>query len=346
MTSYLEALKREISLRLRKENSVATIYFGGGTPSLLSLRQVEDLLSYLKKHCTLEKDAEVTLEVNPGTISKDYLEGLRGLGINRISLGAQSFNEGELKTLGRTHTAEEASEAFNNARKAGFNNISIDLIYGLPLQKIGSWQKSLESAVKLNPEHISLYALTLEEDTPLMKKIENGDLPNISEDALASAYEEAEKVLGDAGYEHYEISNWAKKGYECRHNLTYWQGGDYLGFGVAAHSYLGGVRQGNIEDIDKYEEALLKGELPPRSVNEVITEEMQIAEEIILGLRLSKGVDLKDFEKRRSIDIIESYSKQLKELRKYKLINWREDKIYLTAKGRLLGNEVFCRFLP
>lgn len=343
---YLKALKNEIDLRLEEGHIVKTIFFGGGTPSLLKNKGIESILNAVRNHCEIIKNAEITLEANPESVNIEYLKELLNIGINRLSFGIQSFNDDELKILGRIHSANDAENAFLTAREAGFKNINIDLIYGVPTQTEVSWDGNLQKAKELMPEHISLYGLSLEEGVFLKKQIESGLLESTPEDTVALLYEKAEKVLEDEGYEHYEISNWAKKGYECKHNLTYWQGGEYLGFGVSAHSYTSGVRLGNTSDINEYIKYLECKKLPPKSVEENLTEDVKIVENIILGLRLGKGLDIKGFEKKQGVDIIKKYEEQLKEIKELGLIEIKDGSIRLTAKGRLLGNEVFYRFLP
>jgi len=343
--AYIEAIKKELELRSLDCN-IKTVYLGGGTPSLLSAEQLTGILSATGKHFAVADDAEITIEANPGTIDYNYLADLKAAGINRLSLGVQSFNDNELKMLGRIHTAKEAANALNDARRAGFDNLNIDLIYGLPGQTIDNWKDNLLKAIEINPEHLSLYALTLEPEEPLFQEIQGGKLPEISSDTAASQYEMAEDLLKEYGYKHYEISNWAKPGKECRHNLVYWQGGAYLGAGVAAHSYLERRRCANTADFDKYIASLSQNALPPLDIDEAITPEIEIAESIILGLRLCDGIHLKEFEKRFGIDIVKNYKRQIDELLDFELIEYNSIYLRLTPHGRLLGNEVFWRFLP
>lgn len=343
--AYTDAITKELEL-LSRDCNIKTVYFGGGTPSLLSAEQLTGILSATGKHFPVADDAEITIEANPGTIDLQYLSSIKATGINRLSLGVQSFDDNELQMLGRIHTAEEAANAINDIRRAGFDNLNIDLIYGLPGQTIDDWMSTLRKALEVNPEHISLYALTLEPEEPLFQEIQGGKLPEISSDTAASQYEMAEDLLQEHGYKHYEISNWAKPGKECRHNLVYWQGGAYLGAGVAAHSYLERRRCANTADFDKYIASLSQNALPPLDIDEAITPEIEIAESIILGLRLCDGIHLKDFEKRFGIDIIKNYKRQIDELSEFKLIEYDNIYLRLTPHGRLLGNEVFWRFLP
>ncbi len=343
--AYIDAVKNEFSLR--SGNSIInTVYFGGGTPSLLAAPQISSLTSAMKDNFNLANDCEITMEANPGTIDLNYLSEVKAAGINRLSIGIQSFNDEELSMLGRIHTAKDALNAIKDAREAAFDNLNIDLIYGLPGQSVDNWKDSLVKAVEVNPDHMSLYPLTLEPEEPLFKEIESRVLPEISADTAAIQYELAEQLLEKHGYIHYEISNWAKPGKECLHNLVYWQGGEYLGIGVAAHSYIVNRRSANTADLSQYIESSSHNSLPPQEVDETITPETEIAESIILGLRLCNGIDTKDFKKRFNIDIMKRYGRQIEELINFGLIENDENGIRLSPRGRLLGNEVFWRFLP
>ena len=342
---YVEALKREIRLRAAG-TKVTSIYFGGGTPSLLTCTQIIDILSVIESECSVEAGAEISVEANPGTIEEPYLIVLRKAGVNRLSLGIQSLNTRELSLLGRIHTARQGKEAVNLARAAGFDNISVDLIYGLPGQSLESWHNTLEEVLKLGTEHISLYSLTLEPHTPIYKAIEEGRLEPIDPDLGADQYETAEDVLADAGYEHYEISNWAFHGRECHHNLVYWHNLPYIGVGVAAHSCLNGHRLANTGDIDAYLAAFLQGSSSVTVMDEVIDNELELAETMILGLRLGQGINCAAIGRRFGVDIDARYSRQIAELAACGLLACDNTGIRLTRRGRLLANEVFWRFLP
>jgi len=360
-----------------------TLYFGGGTPSLLSLAQIERLLSAIRRAFALAADAEITLEANPGTVDLAYLPGLRALGVNRLSLGVQSLDDATLRLLGRIHTAAEAVEAYRLARAAGFDNVNLDLIYGLPGQTLAQWQATLAQAVALAPDHLSLYALTLEHDVPLARRIACGELPPPDEDAAATMYELAEKTLA-ASYVHYEISNWTSSRFQvpgftlekehgtwnlergtwnlelaaCRHNLLYWRNQPYLGFGAGAHSSLpdltpspsptgrGGRRWRNVLHPAEYIVRLQRGEAIAEEVQELDMPAV-MAETTILGLRLvQEGVRLADFQQRFGQDVRDIYGAQLAELRELGLLEIDAAAVRLTPRGRLLGNEVFQRFLP
>ena len=343
---YLSALKNELIRRAGGE-CIRSIYFGGGTPSLLPAEHIGDLLSAISSLFTVDEAAEITIEANPGTVNEAYLTSIRKLGANRLSLGVQSMNDRELALLGRIHTAAEAREAVRFARSSGFDNLSLDLIYGLPGQTLADWQHSLDEAIAMGPEHLSLYALTLEADTLMWRAAKEGSLPDIDPDLSADQYELAEDSLAAQGYGHYEISNWARPGHECRHNLTYWRNLPYLGVGVAAHSCLDGHRMANTGSLDKYM-ADFSGKLSPLlpELDEEIGPELALAETVILRLRLSEGVYADDIRHRFGIDILTHYGRQVEEMVVAGLMERTDGNIKLTRRGRLLSNEVFWRFLP
>jgi len=342
----LSALKNELIRRAGGE-CIRSIYFGGGTPSLLPAEHIGDLLSAISSLFTVDEAAEITIEANPGTVNEAYLTSIRKLGANRLSLGVQSMNDRELALLGRIHTAAEAREAVRFARSSGFDNLSLDLIYGLPGQTLADWQHSLDEAIAMGPEHLSLYALTLEADTLMWRAIKEGSLPDINPDLSADQYELAEDLLAAQDYGHYEISNWARPGHECRHNLTYWRNLPYLGVGVAAHSCLDGHRMANTGSLDKYM-ADFSGKLSPLlpELDEEIGPELALAETVILRLRLSEGVYADDIRHRFGIDILTHYGRQVEEMVVAGLMERTDGNIKLTRRGRLLSNEVFWRFLP
>ena len=342
---YLCALKAELAQRV-DGRPMRSIYFGGGTPSLLSPEQLEDILAAIASLTAVDKAAEITIEANPGTLDAAYLTAVRGLGVNRLSLGAQSMNNRELDLLGRIHKAAEVQEAVHCARSAGFENLNLDLIYGLPGQGLADWQRTLDEAVAMMPEHLSLYALTLEVETPMWRAIKEKSLPDIDPDLSADQYEMAEDLLAAHGYRHYEISNWAEEGRECRHNMVYWQNQPYLGVGVAAHSWLDGHRMANTENLDEYL-ATFAGKRPLLpDMDEVIGLDLELAETVILGLRLEAGVDINSLKNRFGIDVLSYYSQPIREMVDSGLMKHTGEYIRLTRRGRLLSNEVFWRILP
>jgi oxygen-independent coproporphyrinogen-3 oxidase len=341
---YLNALKKELKQRASGEH-VRSIYFGGGTPSLLPAGDAGDLLGLINTLFSVDKAAEITIEANPGTVDEAYLLAVRKAGVNRLSLGIQSLNDRELALLGRIHTAAEARDAVRFARGAGFDNLSVDLIYGLPGQTAIDWRHSLDDAMALEPEHLSLYALTLEEDTPMLAALKEGSLPEIDPDISADQYELAEDMLAAHGYNHYEISNWSLPGRECRHNITYWRNLPYLGIGVAAHSCIDGHRLANTGSLDKYVTGF-SGITPPPEMDEEINPGLELAETVILGLRLCEGISADYLQRRFGIDIRAHYRRQVEEMAGAGLLAQADGHISLTRRGRLLSNEVFWRFLP
>jgi oxygen-independent coproporphyrinogen III oxidase len=342
---YVHSLADEIRLRRRPQATLRSIYFGGGTPSLLKAAQISSLLATIGTLYPLKPDAEITIEANPGTVSEGSFVGLKQAGVNRISLGVQSLDDGELGLLGRLHTAGEARAAILLARGAGFTNLSLDFIYGIPGRRPDTWHTVLEEAISMGVEHLSLYPLTLEEDSLLGKRVSRGEVPAPDPDQAADEYELAELMLARAGFVHYEISNWAKPGCESRHNLAYWQGIPYLGAGVAAHSFLDGERLANTRSLDGYLAALTAGRLP-ECEREVIDEGTTLAEAVILGLRLQDGVDISDTERRFKVNLRQRFAREIEELSELGLLAETGGCLKLSPRGRLLGNEVFWRFLP
>jgi len=342
---YVDALVREMAIVGGRFSPLRgrTIYLGGGTPTVLSLQQLESILDGCLEAFLIDDGAEVCCEANPGTVDLGYLEGLRCLGLGRLSLGVQSLHDDELQFLGRVHTSAQAREAYEMARQAGFENLNLDLICAFPGHTLQRWRATLERAIALEPEHLSLYPLSLEEGTPLWKRVEMGELRTPDDDLAAEMYLLAEEIL--EGYRHYEISNWTKPGYESRHNLTYWRNEGYLGFGAGAHSYYGGRRFWNVARPEEYIRRLKAGESATEG-EEVIEAAVEIAETVIMGLRLSEGVEYDRFRQRFGRDLSSLYGPQLEELKAWGLLEVNGKGIRLAPRGRLLGNEVFERFLP
>jgi oxygen-independent coproporphyrinogen-3 oxidase len=347
--AYGDALRAE--LRAAPHARARTLYFGGGTPSILPLDLLAGLLHALRLTFHIPPDAEVTLEANPGTVPPAYLRGLRELGVSRLSLGAQSAHDDELRLLGRIHTWAETVEAVEAARAAGFDNLNLDFIYGLPGQTLTRWQETLEAALRLEPEHLSLYALTVEEGTPLKARIAAGELPLVDEDLVAEMYELAEEMLEEAGFLHYEISNWARHSplaplrFVCRHNLTYWRNEPYLGFGAGAASWWEGRRWTNVRHPADYIARLEAGRSPAEEVEE-IPPRLEIGETMMMGLRLAEGVSDGRFHARFGQGLEEVFGEELARLQELGLLEWDGRAARLTPRGRLLGNQVFQHFLP
>ncbi len=337
---YLKALKMEARLRAPelKKYRLVTFYAGGGTPSLLPPSFYEELFSFLAGLFPLEFK-EVTLEANPEGLSLNQLKAYRSLGFNRLSLGAQSFQEKGLRALGRRHTVHEIEKAVELARRAGFENLSLDLIFAWPGQTLKDLEEELKKAVSFGPEHLSCYELTIEEGTPFGQLYAQGKLVLPEEETVVSMYSLIEDFLTASGYEHYEISNYAKPGWRCQHNLFYWQARPYLGLGPAAGSYLNGVRYKNIEDLEAYLTALLSGRLPPQEI-ERLSKEARFREAVILGLRLLEGVSRSRLFQEFGFDLKEYYGPVIEDLIKKGLLEWAGDFLKLSKKGLLLANQV------
>jgi oxygen-independent coproporphyrinogen-3 oxidase len=331
---------------------IETVFFGGGTPSLNPVEEMAAILDGLRATFEFAPDAEISMEANPGSLSAEYLRGVRAIGLNRLSIGVQSFDDEELVMLDRVHTADEARQAFAAARAAGFDNVNLDFIYGLPEQPLAAWQRTLEQALALAPEHLSLYALTVEDGTPLARDVKRGRVPAPDADMQAEHYEWTEERLARAGYEHYEISNWARPGRQCRHNLVYWQNREYLGLGAGAHSFLNDVRFSTVLLPNRYvelvDESVAAGDGALRHVHgaEAITPELSIADTLILGLRLNDGVDLAAFADRHGRSLDDVHGALIAEFTGYGLLERTSTHLRLTPRGRLLSNELFQRLLP
>ena len=286
---YVDAVCKEIEMRPGSE-TISTIYLGGGTPSQLSTKQLKRILDSAYIYNKVENDAEVTIEMNPDDVNKETADALRKLPVNRISMGAQTFNDERLRFLHRRHNASQVKEAVETLRQAGFKNISIDLMYGFPNQTLEEWKADIEKALELDVEHISTYCLMYEEGTALYKLLEQGKVAEIDEELERDMYYTLIDTLESAGYEHYEISNFARKGYRSKHNSSYWRGVPYIGIGAAAHSFDIKTRSWNIADIRKYIEAMERGERLYEE--ELIDEETRYNDAITVALRTKEGLDL------------------------------------------------------
>ena len=332
-----------------------TIFFGGGTPSLLCATQFESILKTVRDCFNLTPDAEISLEANPGTVTLDSLVDLRGLGFNRISLGVQSAHPDELRQLERIHDYFDVIEAVTWARRAGFDNLNLDLIFGLPEQSLSRWQATVKLILGLRPEHLSLYALTVEHGTPFGRWAQRGLLSVPDPDVAADMYEWAGEALEAAGFEQYEISNWAKPGRQCCHNLTYWRNQPYLGFGAGAHGSAGGLRVANILRIRTYIEHLHPDHLrsnypfplsPTTATQTKISMRVEMQETMLTGLRLTReGVSAEDFADRFGVQMRDVFGMEIDDLIGLLLLEWVGPVLRLTKRGRLLGNQVFMRFV-
>lgn len=346
---YVEALSKEIFSwpEIMSPAAIDTIYFGGGTPSLLSASQVEVILAAIRSRFTIQAESklEVTMEMNPGTVTPALLQDFHRLGINRASFGAQTFDDRELARLGRSHTSQDTRQTFHYLRDAGFDNVSFDLIAGLPGQTLDGWQRNLDEALALRPEHLSFYLLEVHEGTPLAEHIRRGLQPQPDDDMATQMYELMLDCAGPAGYEHYEISNLCKPGFESRHNTKYWTGAPYYGFGCSSHSYDGGFRRwSNERDVARYTDLIQRG--ASAVVEQVeLSKNQARAEALFLGMRMMQGVDLKRHHFQFGTDVRDSHHLELERFREAGLIEYDGDLIKLTRSGTLLSNEVFAAFV-
>ncbi|MBI4565801.1 MAG: radical SAM family heme chaperone HemW [Planctomycetes bacterium] len=319
-----------------------SLYFGGGTPSLLEPAQIARLVEAARTRFVAQGNVEVTLEANPDGLGLGRLRDFLGAGVNRLSLGAQSTDDRELEFLGRTHTGRQALETYHAARSAGFHNISVDLIFGLPNQDVEAWKFALERWVKADVPHLSLYGLTVERGTPLERRRQNGlELP--ADETQKALYETAIQTLSRSGYRHYEISNFARPGFESRHNLGYWEGRPYLGFGPGAHSYVPPCRWAAISNVPLFIERIERGE-PVTGMEERLTVEQRMLERIFLGLRRAEGVFAPAFAEEFGVSIEQRYGPIVAELMDLGLVAWRGGFLALTPRGKLLADSVIGRF--
>lgn len=344
---YVLSLINEIGSwrEVEPPENVDTIYFGGGTPSLLSPAQLEALLNAVCERFTVSADAEVSIEINPGSVTHEALAAFRGLGINRASFGAQTFDDGELARLGRSHTSDDTRRTFRYLRDAGFDNISFDLIAGLPGQTMAGWRRNLDEAFSLRPEHLSFYLLEVHQGTPLAKHIREGIQPQPDEDLAADMYEVMLDRAPEAGYEHYEISNLCLPGLAARHNTKYWTAAPYYGFGCSAHSYDGGFRRwANERDLVRYIEMIEQDR--KAIVDETrLTKADRQAEAVFLGLRMMQGFSFTEYQQAFGADLREKHENDLTRFREAGLIECSGDLLKLTRAGARLSNEVFAAFV-
>lgn len=343
---YVESLKKTIEYSKNQEYEIDTIYFGGGTPSIIKSEHIVNILKTIRSNYKVQKNAEITIEINPGTVTEKKLLDYKNAGINRISIGLQSTKNEILKNIGRIHTYEQFLECYELVKKVGFYNINVDLMLALPNQTIDNLKDSLLKVIELNPKHISIYSLILEEGTALEKEIKSNlyKLPN--ENTERKMYYETKRILEENGYNHYEISNFSKKGFESKHNLNCWNQKEYLGFGLASHSYLNNIRFSNISNLDKYIKNVESGDF----TKNIIIQEKQNHEDILkeymmLGFRKIEGISISEFEQKFSINPLFYFRFEISELEKKGLIEVDLDNIKLTSKGLDFANKVFEKFV-
>ncbi|AWE06778.1 oxygen-independent coproporphyrinogen III oxidase [Lysinibacillus sp. 2017] len=345
---YIEALGREMEMTVNKMpeafTNVETIFLGGGTPTALSAVQIEKLLQLIAKHIPMSNVKEFSSEANPDELTIEKLQALYNGGVNRLSMGVQSFDQALLTKIGRTHSNEHVYETIKNAKKVGFENISIDLMYGLPGQSMEQWKETLQKAFELKLPHYSAYSLIVEPKTIFYIQHAKGKLNLPTEDLEANMYGVLMEEMEAHGLHQYEISNFAHKGYESTHNKIYWDNDEYAGFGAGAHGYLEGIRYSNVAPIKKYIETVMAGERPLLQEHEV-TKEEKIEEQMFLGLRKVEGVSYQSFENKFHEPMQSYFEEIIQELKNRKLLDVDELGIRLTRQGRFVGNEVFLRFL-
>ena len=341
---YIASVKKEIDLQKIK-SEITTIYIGGGTPSYIDSKYIKEILTQIKKK-NVSSNAEITIEVNPGTVTLEKLECYKDAGVNRLSIGLQSTQDELLKQIGRIHNFEQFLDTYKKARQVGFKNINVDLMLGLPNQRIKDLKESLESIVNLQPEHISVYSLIIEDGTPIANKIEQGELELPNEDIERNMYWYVKNTLELNGYNHYEISNFSKKGYESKHNMNCWYQKEYIGIGVAAHSYRDITRYSNTENLGEYIRNVQKENLERNRIIHEIQKEDDIKKEyMLLGLRQINGVQISKFKEKFGENPIYIFRNELKKLSEQKLICVDDNNIKLTNKGIDLANLVWEEFV-
>lgn len=357
MLAYTESLRKELEM-VGKQNAqdkaegkddlleIETIYLGGGTPSFLPAEEVEKILATIRENFILKKNCEITIEINPGTTTKEKLEIYQKAGINRLSIGLQSIQEHVLKVIGRIHDYEKFEEVYQEARELGFQNINVDLMIGLPKQNVVDVEKSVEQVIHLKPEHISVYSFIVEEGTPMAEKIAEGSLTLPKEEVERKEYWTVKKMLEEAGYIHYEISNFAKMGKESKHNTDCWNQKEYMGFGIAAHSYTDGIRYSNLAELEPYMENIQKDKAQDNFIfHEKQDEEAKMKEYMLLGLRKIAGVEISKFKEKYGINPIYCYRLELDQLVRDDLVEVDDDFIKLTKRGIDLANLVWKKFV-
>lgn len=344
---YMAHLIKEIAFYedTLKASEIKTIYFGGGTPSSIDAKWIGKIIHTIKEQSTLSPDCEITIEVNPGTLTLDKINHYLAAGINRVSMGLQTSNDTLLQTIGRIHTTNDFIVTYQALREAGFNNINLDLMFGLPGQTLADIYHAIDLIRTLKPEHVSAYGLKLEEGTPMYEAYSKGLIKLVDEDLEREMYHTIDHELAKLHIYAYELSNFATAGFESKHNLVYWKNKPYLGFGVSAHSKLNGVRFGNCMTLKTYQEKIDQGE-KPIVTEDIIEAEDEVFETIILGLRLNEGINMTDVGNLYRFNFREKYHAPLESLIKEGLIQISGETLVLTALGRDLANRVFLAFYP
>ncbi len=353
---YIEAVAKELEaredthpsplIRGEKKNGFAfkTVYIGGGTPTSLNNEQLNRFLNIVSKHLNHGLLEEYTIEANPGTLDEEKINILKQYKINRISLGVQSFHDRTLKLLGRIHSAEEAKHAFVLLREGSFKNINIDLIYGCPEQSLEEWREDLETVCALEPEHVSTYCLSYEEGTPLKKALDNGIIKRLDEQDELRMYKLARTFLKKNGYKHYEISNFARNGMMCRHNIVYWRNEGYLGIGAGAFSYINRSRASNEKNVQRYIEAV-NSRGTATCFSERLLPEKRAGETLVMSLRMLSGITTEEFLKSTGFDLLLTYSEKIARLVKMGLLSFNGKRLKLTQKGLCVADSIMVEFV-
>ncbi len=342
--TYVEALVAEIRRWTGETRPATSVFFGGGTPTLLEPAALARILEAIRDRVGVSPDAEITIEANPETIDLAKLEGLRAAGFNRLSIGVQSLAPHVLRGLGRTHSATRAVEALATARRAGFDDVNVDLIYGSPWETAADWKQSLEGIVEGAPDHVSAYALTVEQGTPLATLVATGRVPDVDADVQAARHEIADELLGAAGFERYEISNWARPERACRHNLVYWSAGDYLGFGAGAHAHISGRRWWSVRLPRDFIERV-GSDVSTIDGEELLDPDARAGEALMLGLRLTSGIDVDGFVERFGADAWASRRVIGADLERMGVAEWGEGWLRLAPRATMVANDVLARLL-
>ena len=343
---YVAALLTQIgsSARQRSDSGLETLFIGGGTPTVLRTEKLVEIIQTCREHFSFSAQAEISIEANPGTIDRASLAMLRDCGVNRLSIGVQSFNDDDLQVLGRRHCAEKSIQSLEDARDAGFDNVSLDLMYGLPGQGFASWRANLQQAVKLRPQHLSLYQLSIEEGTGFSAQYRAGRLELPDDEEIIGMEQFTREYLGSHGIKHYEISNYARPGYECRHNIGYWENEEFVGYGAGAAGFVGGRRYKLITDPLRYCLAMESGGDAVEE-DERLDTEASFRETVVMGLRLLRGVDKKRLFKRFGLRLDSQYGSILTELAGKGLLEENRDFLRLSARGRRFANQVMAELV-
>lgn len=345
-TDYLISIRKEMELYKEefKNKEFTSVFLGGGTPSILTPEELTTLMENIYSNFNIGKDAEITMECNPGTLDKAKLKAIKSLGINRLSMGLQVTQDHHLKYIGRIHTYEQFEKNYKDAIEVGINNINVDLMYSLPNQSFDEWKETLNKIINLNPSHISAYSLILEEGTKFYDMYLNKEFELNDEEVDINIYNYTIDTLYKNGYHQYEISNYSKEGYECKHNIVYWQCDNYLGLGPGASGYINNYRYSNICDIKGYNKCLEYDKRPIEEKN-ILSKKDEMEEFIFMGLRMNKGINLDEFYKRFNIDFKHRYNDILDKLKNLNLIIEQNNNIILTQRGREISNTVFVEFI-